>query len=140
LSEKRPFLMWALLFWPNPIILLTCFGSIAHQSLLLKKSRGNAMVKISEVRPGVGNVTIEGEIVAKEEPRDVVSKFGKRLRVCSATIQDDSGSMTLSLWNDDIEKVNVGDKVQIENGWVTEFKQQPQISAGKNGKITIMGK
>ncbi|VVC01070.1 Single-stranded DNA binding protein Ssb [uncultured archaeon] len=98
------------------------------------------MVKISEVRAGAGNVTIEGEIVAKEEPRDVVSKFGKRLRVCSATIQDDSGSMTLSLWNDDIEKVNVGDKVQIADGWVTEFKQQPQISAGKNGKITIMGK
>ena len=48
--------------------------------------------------------------------------------------------MTLSLWNDDIEKVNIGDKVQIADGWVTEFKQQPQISAGKNGKIIVMGK
>ena len=98
------------------------------------------MVKISEVRAGSGNVTVEGEVVAKEEPRDVVSKFGKRLRVCNATLQDDSGSITLSLWNDDIDKINVGDKIQIENGWISEFKQQPQLSAGKYGKITVMGK
>ncbi|VVB57698.1 Single-stranded DNA binding protein Ssb [uncultured archaeon] len=98
------------------------------------------MVKISEVRAGTGNVSVEGEVVAKEEPRDVVSKYGKRLRVCSATLQDDSGTITLSLWGDDIDKVNVGDKVNIENGWVSEFKQQPQISAGKYGKITILGK
>ena len=98
------------------------------------------MVKISEVRAGSGNVTVEGEVVAKEEPRDVVSKFGKRLRVCNATLQDDSGSITLSLWNDDIDKISVGDKIQIENGWISEFKQQPQLSAGKYGKITVMGK
>ncbi len=98
------------------------------------------MVKISEVRAGSGNVTVEGEVTAKEEPRDVVSKFGKRLRVCNATLQDDSGSITLSLWNDDIDKISVGDKIQIENGWISEFKQQPQLSAGKYGKITVMGK
>ena len=98
------------------------------------------MVKISEVRAGSGNVSVEGEVVAKEEPRDVVSKFGKRLRVCNATLQDDSGQITLSLWNDDIDKVNVGDKISIENGWISEFKQQPQLSAGKYGKITVLGK
>ena len=98
------------------------------------------MVKISEVRAGSGNVTVEGEVTAKEEPRDVASKFGKRLRVCNATLQDDSGSITLSLWNDDIDKISVGDKIQIENGWISEFKQQPQLSAGKYGKITVMGK
>lgn len=98
------------------------------------------MVKISEVRAGSGNITVEGEIIAKEEPRDVVSKFGKRLRVCNATLQDDSGSILLSLWNDDIDKVNVGDRVLVENGWASEFKQQVQISAGKYGKITVLGK
>ena len=98
------------------------------------------MTNISEIRPGTGNVTAEGEISAKDEPRDVVSKFGKRLRVCSATLKDESGEITLSLRNDDIDRINVGDKVKIENGWVSDFKGQPQISAGKYGKITVMGK
>ena len=98
------------------------------------------MTNISGIRPGTGNVTAEGDISAKDEPRDVVSKFGKRLRVCSATLKDESGEITLSLWNDDIDRINVGDKVKIENGWVSDFKGQPQISAGKYGKITVMGK
>ncbi len=98
------------------------------------------MTNVSEIRPGTGNVTVEGEISAKDEPRDVVSKFGKRLRVCSATLKDESGEITLSLWNDDIDRINVGDKVKIENGWVSDFKGQAQISAGKYGKITVLGK
>lgn len=98
------------------------------------------MTNISEIRPGTGNVTAEGEISAKDEPRDVVSKFGKRLRVCSATLKDESGEIVLSLWNDDIDRINVGDKVKVENGWVSDFKGAAQISAGKYGKITVMGK
>lgn len=97
-------------------------------------------MKISEVKAGTGNVTVSGEITSKEEPREVITKFGKKLRVASATLKDDSGEIVLSLWNDDIDKVNAGDNVTIENGWVSEFKGNAQISAGKFGKIVVGGK
>lgn len=97
-------------------------------------------MKISEVRAGTGNVTISGEVTSKEEPREVLTRYGKKLRVASASLKDDSGEIVLSLWNDDIEKVNVGDSVTVENGWVSEFKNQPQISAGKFGKIVVAPK
>ncbi len=92
-------------------------------------------MKISELKAGTGNATVEGEITAKEETREVITKFGKRTRVANATIRDDSGEITLSLWGDDIDRVEVGDKIQIENGWVSEFKGNVQLSAGKYGKI-----
>ena len=93
-------------------------------------------MKISELKPGTGNATIEvAEVTAIDEPRDVLTKFGRKARVASATIKDDSGEITLSLWGDDIDKVAIGDKVKIENGWVSEFKGNPQLSAGKYGKI-----
>ena len=97
-------------------------------------------MKISEVKAGTGNVVITGEVTAKEEPREVLTRYGKKTRVSSATLKDDSGEIVLSLWGDDIERVNVGDNVTIENGWVSEFKGNPQISAGKYGKITVLGK
>lgn len=97
-------------------------------------------MKISEVKAGTGSISVQGEITAKDEPRDVLTKFGKRTRVCSATLKDDSGEVTLSLWGDDIDRVNVGDTVSIENGWASEFKGNVQLSAGKYGKITVMGK
>jgi len=94
-------------------------------------------MKISELKAGTGNATVEGEIVAKEEPREVVTRFGKRTRVANATLKDDSGEITLSLWGDDIDKVQVGQKVKVDNGYVSEFKGTLQISAGKYGKINV---
>jgi replication factor A1 len=97
-------------------------------------------MKISEVKAGTANATIEGEIINVEEPRDVTSRFGKRLRVANATLKDDSGEIVLSLWGDDINRIKVGDNVKIENGWVSEFKGNMQISPGKYGKLTVLGK
>ncbi len=94
-------------------------------------------MKIADVKAGTGNVNIEAEVVNVEEPREVLTKFGKRMRVANATIKDASGEMTLTLWGDDIDRVKGGDSISIENGWVSEFKGNVQISAGKYGKINI---
>ena len=93
------------------------------------------MVKISELKAGTGNNNVEGEIVEISEPRDVTTRFGNT-KVADAKLKDASGEIVLSLWGDDIAKFAVGDKVKIENGWVSEFKSKVQISAGKFGKIT----
>lgn len=92
-------------------------------------------MKINELKGGTGNVNVTGEISTKEEARDVITKFGKKMRVANATLKDDSGEIVLSLWNDDADAYSVGDKIQIENGWVSEYKGNPQLSAGKFGKI-----
>ena len=94
-------------------------------------------MKITEVLPNQGNITLEAEIVFKEEPR-IFNKFGKEGKVCNATIADSSGEMALTLWNDDIDKVKAGDKVKLENGWCSEFKGQKQVSTGKFGKLEVV--
>ncbi len=93
-------------------------------------------MKISELKAGTGNVSVEGEINTKEEARDVITKFGKKMRVANATLKDSSGEIVLSLWGEDADKYAQGDNVKIENGWVSEYKGNAQLSAGKFGKIT----
>ncbi len=97
-------------------------------------------MKISELKAGASNVDVKAEVTQKEEPREVVTKYGKRLSVASIMLKDDSGSISMSLWGEDIEKVNVGDMVEVTNGYVTEFRGTPQLSAGKFGKIEVVGK
>ena len=94
-------------------------------------------MKISELKPGTGNANVEVEVVSVDEAREVMTKLGRRTRVANATIKDDSGEMTLTLWGDDIDRIKEGDKLSIENGWVSEFKGTVQISAGKYGKINV---
>jgi len=58
--------------------------------------------------------------------------------VCNAKIKDDSGEITLTLWNDEIEKVNVGNKIKIFNGYVNEWQGILQLTVGKFGKLEII--
>ena len=34
----------------------------------------------------------------------------------------------------------MGDKIKIENGWVSSFQDKLQVTAGKFGKLTVLGK
>ena len=95
------------------------------------------MADISDLKSGTGNVNVEGVISEMGEPRDVVTKFGKKTRVADAKLKDASGEITLTLWGDDVDRVKMGDKVKIESGWVSEFKGNMQLSAGKYGKMTV---
>ncbi len=97
-------------------------------------------MKISELKAGASNVTIKGTVASKDEPREVVTKFGKRLHVANITLKDESGSIPMSLWGDTIDQVNVGDVIEVSNGYVNEFRGNPQLSTGKFGKIKVINK
>lgn len=91
-------------------------------------------MKISELRPGQGSVNIEGNIKEMGEPRSF-NKFGRQLSVINAILEDDSGSIKLTLWNDDIQRFKEGDSVKIVNGFVNEFQGEAQLTSGKFGRI-----
>jgi len=46
--------------------------------------------------------------------------------------------VNLTLWNDDIDKVEVNSKIKITNGWVSSYKNKLQVSAGKYGKLEVI--
>ncbi|MCL5434668.1 MAG: OB-fold nucleic acid binding domain-containing protein [Candidatus Marsarchaeota archaeon] len=97
-------------------------------------------MKISELKAGASNVEVEAKVTQKDEPREVVTKYGKRLSVANITLKDDTGSISMSLWGKDIDSVNVGDVVKITNGYVNEFRGTPQLSTGKFGKLEVVSK
>ncbi|MFH1332220.1 MAG: OB-fold nucleic acid binding domain-containing protein [archaeon] len=96
-------------------------------------------MQVKELKPRQGNVNIELEVEEVGEVREF-QKFGNVGRVANATAKDESGSIKVSLWNDDIDKVKAGDKIRITNGWVSEFQGEKQLSAGRLGKLEVIGK
>jgi len=93
---------------------------------------------ISELNAGQGNVNVEGTITEVGEGR-TFSKFGREMTVANAILQDDSGSIKLTLWNEDVSKYKEGDKVKITNGYVNEFQGEKQLTSGKFGQIEKAG-
>ncbi len=95
-------------------------------------------MKISELKAGQGKVDVEVKVKSKNEPR-TMQKYGKELKVGNAVVEDDSGEVALTLWNEDVDKVNVGDTIKITNGYVSEFNGKKQLTSGKFGKLEVVG-
>lgn len=93
-------------------------------------------MKINELKAGMRNLSVTGKIDSVGEPRTVNLKAGGTTTVADAIISDESGSMKLALWGDDVNKVQSGDRVSIENGYINTFKGENSISVGKFGKMT----
>ncbi|NOJ26801.1 MAG: DNA-binding protein [Nitrososphaera sp.] len=92
-------------------------------------------MKISELKAGMRNVSVVAKIDSVGQPRTVNLKTGGTNTVADAVISDESGSIKLSLWGEDISKVQTGDKVSIENGYINTFKGENSLSIGKFGKL-----
>ena len=92
-------------------------------------------MKVNELqdKSSVDEITLK--VTAKEEPREV---RGGALRVCNLTGEDDTGSVAVTLWNDDIEKVKIGDTIKITSGWSQIYNDNMQVSAGRTGKLEVI--
>ena len=94
-------------------------------------------MNINELKPKQGSVEITAEVAEKGDVREF-EKFGKKGRVCNAKVRDATGQISLTLWNEQIDQVNAGDKVKISNGYVNEWQGEPQLTTGKFGTLEVV--
>ncbi|MBU7000833.1 MAG: GNAT family N-acetyltransferase [Theionarchaea archaeon] len=101
-------------------------------------SASHELAKVSDLRAGMKNVTIEGEIVEKSEPRPVRSRRGEPLSVSNAALKDETGRVVLVLWNQQIGWIGVGDKIRVENGYADSYRGIIQLSVGRIGRLIVL--
>lgn len=94
-------------------------------------------MKIIELKPGMKRVDIAAKVLELSESREVTTRTGEQSRVVTAVVTDESGTVKLTLWNEQIDQVKVNDTVAIENGYVTSFRGETQLNVGRYGKLTV---
>ena len=96
-------------------------------------------MKIENLKNGMKKVDIEAKIQEKGAVREVTSRYTDEIyRISTCIIADDTARTKLTLWGDDIERVNEGDSIKIENGYVTAFRGELQVNIGKYGKLIVV--
>ena len=95
-------------------------------------------MQVKDLKPRQGNVDIVVDIIDVQAPREF-QKFGKPGRVATAIAKDETGDIKLTLWNEDIDKIKAGDKIQLTNGYVNEWQGEMQLTTGRMGKMEIIG-
>ncbi len=86
--------------------------------------------------------TLKGSIkaiVTKESDLKAGTTNGKDWTKRSFTLEDSSGSIEITTWNDDTKKFKVGYSYEIINPWWKEYEGKPQLDLGKYAQVTVVG-
>jgi len=102
-------------------------------------SKSLETMKICQSSDGMSAVVVEGKVEEIGSPNKVRSRNGREdLTVANARLADESGSVVLVLWNEQVGQVSVGNRVRIENGYVGSFRGVNQLRVGRYGKLILL--
>ncbi len=97
---------------------------------------GEEFLDIRSLRPGFRKVNVRFKVLKKLSEREVYSRRDfSRHRVAEVLVGDDTGTIILTLWDDDIEKVKVNGNYKLTNGFVSTFRGSPRLNIGRFGKL-----
>jgi len=101
-------------------------------------SRQPVDVKVSELTPASRAVNVAVKVVSKTEVRNIAAgRDGAPHRVCDALVGDETGCIYLTLWDDNIEKVDEGATIRVGNGYVTLFRGNMRLNVGRYGTLEV---
>ena len=97
-------------------------------------------LKIKEVNPGIRRINLLARVIGVSSIRTFNRRSGGEGRVASLLLQDTTGSIGLSLWDEDVkllETIKEGDAVSVEGAYAREGPGGLSLSLGSEGRITI---
>jgi replication factor A1 len=97
--------------------------------------------KVNELNPQSRAVNVLAKVVSKSEVRNIAAgRDGAAHKVSDAMVGDETGCIYLTLWDDNIEKVNEGDTLQVKNGYVNLFRGNMRLNIGRYGTLEVSEK
>ena len=110
-------------------------GTDKIRKYLAKKQRRALANSIKSLRAGMNNVNLKAKVLEVAKPTRVVTRYGNIASVAKVLIGDETGTVNLCLWNEQIGDVSVGDFVQIKNAQTSMFRGERLLSLGKKGTL-----
>ncbi len=96
-------------------------------------------LKVKNLNSGMKNIDILGKVLQVYELREF-DKDGRKGKVANFLIADETGTLRVVLWNDQAEnlkKINSGDIIKIQSGYVRENQGRMEIHLNDYSKIKI---
>lgn len=96
-------------------------------------------LKIKEVYVGMRNISTVGKVVKKFEVREF-AKGEKTGKVCSLIFGDETGTIRVVFWNEQVDLLNEikeDDILLVKNAYVRENRDAKEIHLGNAGEIEV---
>jgi len=89
---------------------------------------------VEKLTPESDEVEITGKIAELPTPRAVSTRYGQK-KIVTAVFEDETGSIDLTLWEEEIDAIEEGANVKIEGAYVREWADDIQLNIGRDGSI-----
>jgi replication factor A1 len=103
---------------------------------LAKKAKQSSFLAIKDLQDRMTQIHLKAKVLEISKPNLVYTRYGNCASVANALIADDTGTIKLCLWNEQIHCISVGDTIQIENARTSRFKGQRQLNIGRKGLLS----
>jgi replication factor A1 len=114
-------------------------GTDKVRRYLAKKARQSSVPAIRDLRSGMTQIRLKAKVLEIPKPNLVYTRYGNQASVTNALIADETGTIRLCLWNEQIDSISTGDTIQIENARTSTFKGQRQLNIGRTGLLSCVG-
>ncbi len=101
-----------------------------------RETMDKVMTKVKDLTPQSKQVNVLAKVVGMSEEKEITSRFGEARRLVEATIGDETGTVLLTLWNDQIGQVTKDDTILIDNGFVSLVRGHIRLNVGKYGTLS----
>jgi len=101
-------------------------------------SESKELTKIEKLTPNSREVNLIVKVVSKSQVRNVTGRDYTVRRVADALVGDETGCVYLTLWDDNIDKINEEATIRITNGYVNLFRGNMRLNIGKYGSFQVL--
>ena len=103
-----------------------------------QKKEKKKVRKINELKYGIKGIDLIATVVEIPPAISVLTRFGTTAYVSNVKITDETGSIRLSLWNNQIDKVQLGDEIELKTCYIFRYRGEPQLRLGRKGTLTVI--
>ena len=101
-------------------------------------SESKELIKIEKLTPNSREVNTIVKVVSKSQVRNVTGRDYTIRRVADALVGDETGCVYLTLWDDNIDKINEEATLRITNGYVNLFRGNMRLNIGRYGSFELL--
>ncbi|HYB62908.1 MAG TPA: single-stranded DNA-binding protein [Thermoplasmata archaeon] len=94
------------------------------------------LTKVRDLTPNSKQVNVLAKVLNIGEPKEVMGKFGDPRKVCEAVVGDDTATIILSLWNEQIGSITKDEVVLVDNGYVSLVRGHMRLNVGRYGNLS----
>jgi len=92
------------------------------------------LVKVGTLKSNLTNLKVVVKILSIGEPRIISSRRDRsEHRVTEAGVGDETGCVLLTLWDNQIDALNIGDVYEIKNAYTNLYHGSLRLNMGKYG-------